>query len=215
MLRATVNKFSAANAVKGVARRSTVQIPAARKHQAAPTIARCASTSSSSAAEHPRVAYGALAGVAFFSAALGYSISEWRQKGASGTKNAEASTRVRTWEDVQYGSHEDVKVAIEELKKVLPREGAVDTVCNLASGRDPEHKRLTLNDLDALRYIFTGPKDVADVWLLRVELPPESSACCCCETEDDGGSLVDCEGCEQVSGARDAVWRWDELGGTL
>ncbi|KAL5529461.1 hypothetical protein ACEPAG_5446 [Sanghuangporus baumii] len=77
----------------------------------------------SSYSSSPRFAYGLLASVAFFSGVLGYSLNEWTRRGHHATAEGAAST----WEDVTYASHRDVQAAIEELKKVLPREGAVNT----------------------------------------------------------------------------------------
>ncbi|KAL5532904.1 DLD1_1 [Sanghuangporus sanghuang] len=90
------------------------------------------STSRSSTGNHPagssfgsspRFAYGLLASVAFFSGVLGYSLNEWTRRG----RRASAEGAASTWEDVTYASHRDVQAAIEELRKVLPREGAVNT----------------------------------------------------------------------------------------
>ena len=85
-----------------------------------------AGASSSSFGASPRFAYGLLASVAFFSGVLGYSLNEWtrRRRSADGAEGARASS----WEDVTYASHKDVQAAIEELRKVLTREGAVVTV---------------------------------------------------------------------------------------
>ena len=52
-------------------------------------------------------------------------MNEWTSR----KKYGSGEGAVKTWEDVKYGSRKDVEVAIEELRKVLPREGAVNTVC--------------------------------------------------------------------------------------
>lgn len=132
--RKTVTMLRAASRCATDAATASVRRSATRagrlKHLLPPT--RCASTSTSSTpSSHagPRVAYGALAGVAFFSAVLGYSVAEWKRRGAFGTKEAKGEAgNARTWEDVQYGSHADVEAAIGELRKILPRDGAVNTV---------------------------------------------------------------------------------------
>lgn len=80
--------------------------------------------SSSSSFGTQRVAYGALASIAVFSAILGYSVNELTRRGSTGTKEAAP----RTWQDVTYGSRADVEAAIVELRKALPRDDAVNTV---------------------------------------------------------------------------------------
>ncbi|KAL5511402.1 DLD1_1 [Sanghuangporus vaninii] len=77
----------------------------------------------SSFGSSPRYAYGLLASVAFFSGVLGYSLNEWTRR----DRRASAEGAAGTWEDVTYASHRDVQAAIQELRKVLPREGAVNT----------------------------------------------------------------------------------------
>ncbi|PAV23748.1 D-lactate dehydrogenase cytochrome oxidoreductase [Pyrrhoderma noxium] len=83
-------------------------------------------TNNSGKAPSQRVAYGILASVAFFSAVFGYSVSEWIRHEARSGKDANEGVE-RTWQDVKYGSPEDVHAAIEELKKAFPREHAVNT----------------------------------------------------------------------------------------
>ena len=79
---------------------------------------------SSATSVHPqKFAYGLLASVAFFSAALGYSANEYVRRQAK-----DGSRQAATWKDASYGSRSDVEAAITELKRILPREGAVDTV---------------------------------------------------------------------------------------
>ena len=85
-------------------------------------------TNNSGKAPSQRVAYGVLVSVAFFSAVFGYSVSEWIRHEARSGKDANEGVE-RTWQDVKYGSPEDVHAAIEELKKAFPREHAVNTVC--------------------------------------------------------------------------------------
>ena len=70
-----------------------------------------------------------VASIALFSAVFGYSANEYVQRHRS-----EKIGHTPTWKDVGYGSRSDVDAAIQELRRVLPRDGAVDTVRRLMLG---------------------------------------------------------------------------------
>lgn len=66
---------------------------------------------------------------------------------ASGLESKDA---VRTWEDVKYATHAELATAIAELKKVLPRDGAVNTV----STSSELHESVDYMILSANSYYF-------------------------------------------------------------
>lgn len=50
------------------------------------------------------------------------------RKSSESESRSAANLSAKTWEDVKYATHAELVSAIEELKRVLPRDGAVNTV---------------------------------------------------------------------------------------